>query len=249
MIYRFPAPLVPGAFIKRENRFSALVQVGKDIYTCHVPNSGRMKELLKPGTPVMLNASKDAYNNGNRKTPFDLFLVYHYGVWVSVDSRLPNLLLLEMVKRDLFVRDSPAAGSHLLNREPSYGKGRFDALLDSSQGEKLLVECKSVTLVDNQKALFPDAPTLRGKRHLEELVRAVREGYRAIVAFLVQREDARCFGPNWAMDPEFSKALVFAVSQGVAVESYAFGVKAEGISTPSHLPVQLKDRFSTAKED
>lgn len=242
MVYNFPADLVAGTFLRRLNRFAAAVQVNGQKQHCHIPNSGRMRELLHHGTPVMLQSHQHAYRRGERKTPWELFLVKFQGEWVSVDSRLPNLLLQRMLDLELFPEGSPVYGARFLRREPAYGRGRFDAELASRQGDKLLVECKSVTLVTSQVALFPDAPTERGKRHLEELAQAVQNGWQALVLFLVQRNDASCFRPNWQMDPAFSQALTRAVGRGVFVESYAFHVDVAGVASPRRLPVFLTEK-------
>ncbi|ACB85900.1 DNA/RNA nuclease SfsA [Natranaerobius thermophilus] len=233
MIYNFIDSLIEGKFQKRLNRFVCNVEVNGESRLCHVPNSGRMKELLLPETPVLLQKKQGK----QRKTDFDLALVLYEGHWVSVDSRLPNKLFEILVKKSLLPETSVAYGAEFLRREPSYGRGRFDMELMSTNSDRILIELKSVTLVQNNLALFPDAPTDRGRRHLEELTDSLREGYQPAVIFLVQRDDALCFAPNWEMDEAFSKALVQAQEQGVAVESYAFKVTPEGLNYCQRLPV------------
>lgn len=235
MLYQFTEEFVQGKFIKRNNRFSCTVSVDERQYLSHVPNSGRMSELLVPGASVLLKDRRDR----QRKTDFDLSLVEFQGHWVSVDSRLPNKLLKSLVRNDQLPRDSAAGGTSFVRREPAYGQGRFDLELMGPEGEKFLVELKSVTLVSEGRALFPDAPTERGRRHLQELSQVSANGYTPLVIFLVQRNDAKLFSPNWEMDPDFSKALQKAVSSGVKVESYAFTVTPQGLMDCQKLPVDL----------
>ena len=178
----FENPLDKAFFQQRINRFIALVTdfLGQEMRV-HVPNSGRMKDLLIPGADVLVSKS---FKEG-RKTLGDLVMVKeNKGGWVCIDARLPGKLLSLDLEREEPVNAS-LQGWKVLKREPSYGKGRFDLLL--KQGNQFcLVEAKSVTLVKRGTALFPDAPTLRGKRHTEELAIACREGYRAAVIFVVQ---------------------------------------------------------------
>lgn len=199
---------VEGIFVKRKNRFVASVKIaGKEI-AVHVPNSGRLKELFVPGAKVVLRESK----NLKRKYKYDLILVEKDGILVSVDSILPNALL-----HKAFVKKHPLLGKNpitkkLMNydnikREIRFGNSRFDLGFSKAKGYKYLMEIKGVTLVKNSKALFPDAPTSRGIKHLLELIRAKEEGLGAGVFFVVQREDADIFMPNDSMDREFSKAL------------------------------------------
>ncbi|OWZ84920.1 DNA/RNA nuclease SfsA [Natranaerobius trueperi] len=234
MIYEFPS-LVTGEFVKRKNRFVAEVKVAGNKELCHVPNSGRMKELLLEGSKVMLRH----HPHTNRKTSYDLYLVQYEGFWVSIDSRLPNKLVEHMVENSIFPKESSiSSNTSVISKEPKYGSGRFDLKLTNKVND-IFVECKSVTLVEDGQALFPDAPTKRGKRHLFELVESVKEGYKALIIFLVQRDDAKFFSPNWEMDRDFSNALVYAKDNGVKVESYSFRVTTEGLYYCNPLFVKL----------
>lgn len=179
MIFRFSDTLVEGVFLKRLNRFTCFVRVDGEDKLCHVPNSGRMKELLIPGVSVLLQYKESSH----RKTDFDLFLVMYNGNWISVDSRLPNWLFEYLIRKSLLPDSSVAYSSKLIKKEPSYGEGRFDLKLAVESGEQLLVELKSVTLAEDGRALFPDAPTERGRRHLQELIRAQKDGYQSLVVF------------------------------------------------------------------
>ncbi len=209
MYLDMPAGLVKAVFLERMNRFVARVLVKGKEALAHVPSSGRMRELLVPGATVYL---QPAAGQG-RRTSHKLLLVDYRGTLVSVDSLLPNRLLGEAFRRGLLaefaVYDSVRA-------EFPYRDGRIDFLLSGKAGQ-CLVEVKSVTLVQNGEALFPDAPSQRGARHLRELAGAVAGGYRAKVIFVVQRDDGIYFTPNDRQDPEFGAALREARRRGVEV--------------------------------
>ena len=204
--------LMEGRFIKRINRFLAEIEIDGKSYHAHVPNTGRMKEFLQPGARIIVRQVIQEH----RKTIFDLLMVYENDVLINIDSKLPNILLEMAFKRDdiKFFR-----GFNNVRKEIKYGKSRFD--LAVTNGEQLaFIEAKCVTYVeDDQTALFPDAPTDRGRKHVLELIEALNEGIRAAVFFIIQREDALRFTPNYVRDPLFSKAVEQAHKAGV--EFYA----------------------------
>jgi sugar fermentation stimulation protein A len=225
-----PRPLTAARFVRRENRFLVVAEANGQPVLAHLPNSGRLGELLTPGRELRLAPMP----NPRRKTPFDLKLVRYASVWVSVDARLPNHLLAEAF--------GARALSHLsdytrLRSEVSSGDSRIDFLLTGPAG-RCWVETKSVTLVEGGIARFPDAPTERGRRHLAALVREVAQGDQAAVLFVVQRPDARAFGPNAKADPEFTHALRQALAAGVAVIAYRCQVSEHAISLASPIPVE-----------
>ncbi len=177
-----------------------------------LPNPGRMHELLTPGTEVVLREVLKE----NRKTDYDLIGVLYNGQMVSVDSRVPNKLVLEALKnRDI----KELSEYNTIKPEYGYGHTRFDFFLANEQG-RCLLEVKSCTLVKDGVAMFPDAKTERGRRHVTDLVKAKKEGYRACVLFIVQRTDANVFAPNDETDPEFGKVLRDAALEGVEVYAY-----------------------------
>ena len=239
-MYLFQSTVV-GSLIKRLNRFVAVVEVDGQTVLAHVPNSGRMQELLFPGNRVILEAHTDP----GRKTPYDLILAEYGGFLVSVDSRLPNFLLAETINRG----ELPGFSNiRVERREVPYGESRLDLKLvrvqDSltvSQFEPLegYAEIKSCTLVRDGVAMFPDAPTARGARHLRELIRAHQEGYLAYVIFLVQRGDAVSFTPNEATDPEFANTLRQAFDTGVQIMAYTCQVTLEGVQILKSIPIML----------
>ncbi|TYO98063.1 DNA/RNA nuclease SfsA [Desulfallas thermosapovorans] len=226
-----PAGMVAGKFIKRLNRFVALVKVNGREALAHVPSSGRMQELLVPGTLVYLAPAAAL----QRRTEFKLLLVEYGNILVSIDSLLPNRLLYQAFKDELIPGFS---GYQTIRREFSYREGRIDFLLSGFE-KQCLVEVKSVTLVERGKALFPDAPTARGARHLTELASATSEGYRAAVFFVVQREDGGHFSPHDRRDPEFGEALRLARSRGVEIYALNCRVTPQAVILLGQVPVEL----------
>jgi len=180
--------IIRGIFQERPNRFLALVNVENRALPSFLPNPGRMRELLTTGTEVVLREVLTE----NRKTNYDLIGVFYNGQMVSVDSRVPNKLVLEALKnRDI----EELSGYNKIKPEYGYGHTRFDFFLSNDQ-ERCLLEVKSCTLVKDGVAMFPDAETERGRRHVRDLVKAKKEGYRACVLFIVQRNDVQVFAPN-----------------------------------------------------
>jgi sugar fermentation stimulation protein A len=204
--------IVKGTFVNRPNRFLARVNLSNEVSPCFLPNPGRMHELLVPGVEVFVKeAAKE-----NRKTRYDMIGVMYQGELVSVDTRVPNKLVFAALKN----RGLEAFKNYdFIKPEWSYGNSRFDFFL-SNNNEECLLEVKSCTLVKDGVALFPDAPTLRGARHLRELIDAKKEGYRTCVLFVIQRVNAHVFAPNDETDPDFGKTFREAIKNGV--EAYAY---------------------------
>lgn len=225
----FPA-LIRGHFVRRDNRFRATVRVDGRETWAHVPNSGRLTDLFLPEQPVWLAPS----TRPNRKTRYDLKLVECATGLVSVDARLPGPLFAEALAAGQ-VRD---LDFHAVRREVIYRDSRLDFCLTSANGV-CWVETKSVTLVEDGVALFPDVPTERGRRHLLVLKEASAAGHRALVVFVVQRPDARCLTPHAAADPAFSTTLCEAVEAGVEARAYTCQVSQERIAIAAEIPVVL----------
>ncbi|MEM0096582.1 MAG: DNA/RNA nuclease SfsA [Candidatus Bathyarchaeia archaeon] len=208
--------ILEGVFEKRLTRFSALVNVNGENLPCFLPNPGRLYELLTPGARVILRESATAEKQ--RKTFCDIVGVYSGDIIVSIDSRVPSRLVLEALKHGNLpmFRDYSA-----VKPEYHHGRSRFDFFLYGGETAKpCLLEVKSCTLVRNGAAMFPDAPTERGVRHVLELAKALNEGFRAAVLFIIQRSDAKIFQPNDETDPKFGKVLREAVKSGVEVYAY-----------------------------
>jgi sugar fermentation stimulation protein A len=246
---RLPSPLIAATFVKRLNRFAALVEadgkrsgaarpgsdrgVPPERVQAHVANSGRLRELFQPGRTVYLSRQQAAH----RATPYDLVLVRLPTGLVSADARLPNALVRDAFQRSLL---PPFAGYTHVQPEARYGHSRLDfALSGPSAEERCLVEVKSATLVVNGQARFPDAPTERGRKHLDELARAVRKGHRAAVLFIIQRGDVISFAPNAPADPAFARALRRAVRAGVEVYAYRCRLTRRSITLVGAVPVDL----------
>jgi sugar fermentation stimulation protein A len=229
-------PLVPGVFKRRDNRFRVQVQVADHLDAAHLPNSGRLGELLVPGRRVWL-APADLRRKPHRRTAYDLALVEYQGRLVSVDARLPGRLIAEALRRGQLAGFD---GYSAVHSEVRFGDSRLDFRLDAgAQGSNCWIEVKSVTLVEEGIARFPDAPTLRGQRHLRELMHAVQQGERAAAMFVVQRDDAHAFAPHDQADPVFGQTLRQAARAGVEVYAWRCRVTLEGTALMDTIPLIL----------
>lgn len=208
-------------YLERLNRFACMVELDGRPAKVHLPNSGRLEELLLPGARVIVERRRDA-----GKTLYDMLLVQSQRypdsepLWVGLDSRRPQALLEWLVTQGLL--DVFGTLPFEVKREPRVGRGRLDLSFKGETGVHL-VETKSVNLLDCEGiARFPDAPTSRGARHLESLVEMQAEGFRPWVVFVIQREDARGFSPFAERDPAFTEALLRAQEAGVGVLALRF---------------------------
>ena len=228
---RFP-PLVEGRFIKRLNRFAALVDIDRREHLVHVANSGRMEELLVPGFRVLL---APAPQPSTRKTSHDLAIVDTGGTLASADARLPNRLVAEAIAQG---RLPQFAGYPVVRPESTFGESRLDFRLDGPPGT-CYVETKSVTLVVDGVGLFPDAPTIRGVKHLRSLMQAIDQGHQAAVIFVIQRSDANAFAPHDTADPLLGQTLRQAVASGVQAWAYRCHLDDTSIVLADSIPVRL----------
>lgn len=191
-------------FIERPNRFIAHVNIAGAEEVVHVKNTGRCKELLLPGVDVILEKS----SNPDRKTKYDLVSVYKKSLgWVNIDSQAPNKLMAEYLS---------SMDYDYIKPEYKYGDSRIDFYMEKA-GEKYLLEVKGCTLEIQGKGYFPDAPTIRGVKHLRELIRAKKEGYHAIAAFVITMEKVSNVYPNNKTHPEFEEAYYDAIEAGVEI--------------------------------
>ena len=217
-------------FIRRLNRFAALVDLDGRATLVHVANSGRMKELLVEGRGVFLKP----VTGDHRKTSYDLALVDLGHALASADARLPNHLTYEALTEGRL----PQFGEYdTFRKEVVYGESRLDLALEGPGG-RCYVETKSVTLVVDDTGIFPDSPTSRGRKHMASLSKAVNEGHRAAVIFVVQRGDAKDFAPNDDADPQFGLALRQAMKDGVEAYTYKCRVTTREISLADRLPMR-----------
>ena len=224
-------PLVRGRFVRRLNRFRVTVIIEDTMVDAHLPNSGRLTELLTLDRPCWL----EPIDGSHRKTDYDLKLVEYADVLVSVDARLPNPLFAEALEKEQL---SPFQGYLEFDREVALGGSRVDFRL-TMPDSVVWVETKSVTLVEEGVALFPDAPTARGTRHVQELTDVVTEGDQAAIVFVVQRQDARRFAPHDPADPSFGDALRHAADAGVGVYAWTCQVSKQAITISEQIPVDL----------
>lgn len=219
--------IITGTFVARPNRFIAHVRLQGEEVVCHVKNTGRCRELLRPGVRVWLEKG----TNPNRKTAYDLVTVEKDGRLVNMDAQAPNRIFGEWA-------NNLEPGIIRVCPEVFFEDSRLDFLLETEQG-KHYVEVKGVTLEENGHVLFPDAPTERGVRHLHTLIRAVEQGYRTTVFFVVQMADVLDFSPNDKTHPEFGQALRKAAAAGVQVLAYTCRVTPEEVTIDCPIPVIL----------
>ena len=226
---------VRGIFKKRPNRFIAEVEVNNEIQIAHVPNTGRCKELLVEDAIVWLKPS----DNPKRKTKFTLLFVENRGHLVSIYSQQANEIVYDEIIND---RINELSGYDFHQREKTIDNSRIDIYLSNENGEECFVEVKGVTLVVGVEARFPDAPTERGTKHLNELIKLKKEGFRTAVFFLIQHPLAESFRPNWDNDPLFSKTLNEAYENGVEILVYKCDNRLDGIDLiPEAVDFDLSD--------
>ena len=219
-----------GRFLDRPNRFIAHVSVDGVTETVHVKNTGRCKELLREGVTVYLEKS----GNPNRSTAYDLVAVRKGERIINMDSAAPNRAAGEWLEKGGLYPEVES-----VTPECTYGSSRFDFRIQT-RDRQIWVEVKGVTLEDKDTALFPDAPSLRALKHVEELARARREGFGAVLLFVVQMEGIRCFRPNRATQPEFADALLRARRAGVEILARGCRVTEEGMEIAYEIPVELE---------
>lgn len=227
-------PVVTARFVRRRLRFLIDVEGPDGPFTAHANNTGSMLGLLRPGREVGLSVS----DNPKRKLAHTLELVrlpdFRGDFWVGVNTLTPNRLFRHAFLAGAF---PDLAGYTAIRPEPPFAGGRLDFALSGPAGAAF-VECKNVTMVEDGAAMFPDAPTERGRKHLLELTRLAREG-RCLAAlfFCVQRPDGACFAPATAIDPEYTRLLATAVAAGVRVLAYRAAAAPTGITLGQRLPL------------
>ncbi len=230
---KFDSPLISARLIRRYKRFLADVEMqdGRMI-TAHCPNSGSMKGCAPAGAPVLLSRSA----NPNRKYPFTWEMVWVNGCWVGINTGLPNRIVAEAIAQG---KIPELDGYRKIRREIKYGENsRVDILLENGT-EKCYVEVKNVTLEEEGAALFPDSVTIRGQKHLRELMNMVAAGHRAVIFFLVQRADCSVVAPADDIDPEYGRLLRETAAKGVETLAYRADVQPTAISIECKLPIVL----------
>lgn len=220
--------MIPGTFLARPNRFIAHVEIGGQVETVHVKNTGRCRELLPVGAQVWCQRS----DNPNRKTKFDLITVKKEARLINMDSQAPNLAAKE------WLLAGGLGTIENLRPEQKHGDSRFDFSF-TKEGKSCFLEVKGVTLENDGICAFPDAPTERGARHLRGLTEAVKAGYGGYVLFVIQMADVQYLHPNDMTDPGFGKALREAAAAGVQVLAVDCRVTEEEMTIGKFVPVQL----------
>ena len=216
-------------FLARPNRFIAQVMLDGREISVHVKNTGRCGELLLPGARVILSQG----NNPARKTKYDLVAVWKGELLVNLDAQAPNMLAAEYLPRSgLFAPDV------LIRPEYTHGDSRFDFYMEDA-GRRNLMEVKGVTLEEHGHAFFPDAPTQRGVKHINGLIRALEEGYESWLFFVVQMEGMTAFSPNDRTHPAFGEALRRANEAGVHLLVMGCHVDTDGAEITYPIPILL----------
>lgn len=216
-------------FLERPNRFIAYTELNGRKETVHVKNTGRCAELLVPGASVYIQRSA----NPDRKTKWDLISVEKGERMINMDSQIPNRLVEEWIRGGHLFRDVTR-----VRPETTYGNSRFDLYVEA-EGKRIFIEVKGVTLEENGVCRFPDAPSERAVKHLEELILAKQEGYETYVFFVIQMKDVRYFTPNTDTHPAFAEALRRAAAAGVHILAYDCTVSPDSIEIDSPVDIVL----------
>lgn len=216
-------------FLSRPNRFIAYVDLEGKTEKVHVKNTGRCRELLQPGAVVYLTKSR----NPARSTAYDLVAVEKGERMINMDSQAPNRVTEEWLRSGALFRNLK-----LLRPETVYGSSRFDFYLET-EDDRIFMEVKGVTLEEDGAVRFPDAPSERAVKHVEELIRAKQAGYRTLIMFVIQMEGVSCFRPNGETQPEFAEALRKAACAGVEILAYDCRVTPDSLAVNAAVPVEL----------
>lgn len=233
--------IIRGKFLERENRFIAYVSLNGCREKVHVKNTGRCRELLVPGAVVYLTKS----NNPKRSTVYDLVSVEKDGHIFNIDSQAPNQVVYEWLKQGGL---SGQIGEALeIRPETKFQNSRFDFYVETEK-EKIFLEVKGVTLEENGILRFPDAPSQRAVKHVEELISAKKSGYRVFVMFVIQMEGAELFMPNQELQPEFAEALARAKGEGVEILAYDCQVTADTLNIKRSIQIKVGEDKTEKKE-
>lgn len=222
--------IVKGKFFSRPNRFIAYIELSGEKIKVHVKNTGRCAELFQENVNVYLEKSR----NESRATAYDLVAVEKGGRLINVDSNAPNKAVEEWLAKKLLFPDLT-----LLRPETTYQNSRFDFYMETASGKRIFMEVKGVTLEKDNRCAFPDAPSERAVKHVEELIRAQEEGYETYLLFVIQMKGAACVFPNWKTHPAFGEILQKARRAGVKLLAYDCEVERDSIEIREKIPVVL----------
>jgi len=228
---KLAGPLIKGTFLARPNRFITHIELNGEEVISHLPDPGRLKELLIPGVNVWL---RPAPKNSERKTKYSTIMVEKEGILISLNTTLPNLFIREDFGIIPFLK-----GWSIVRSEYKIGNHRIDYLLKDTYNNDVYTEIKSVSFVEKGVAKFPDAVTVRGKQHAELLTSLQNEGKKSMIIFICQRPDANIFEPMWNRDPAFSNALLTAQKSGVAIKCFTTNVSLKDMTFCNEIPLNL----------
>ena len=231
---KFERKLIPGILIQRYKRFLADVKLDSgETVTAHCPNSGSMKSCKEPGWKVLLSQS----DNPKRKLKYTWEMVHNEKCWIGINTHLANKLAVEAIYNGTIAE---LQGYESLRTEVKYGQNsRIDILLASGE-KKCYVEVKNVTLVEDGFYKFPDAVTTRGQKHLRELQEMMRQGHRAVMLYVIQRNDGGIFKPAAEIDPVYSRSLQEAYANGVEILPCLANVSEDEIYLQKIIPFELE---------
>lgn len=218
-----------GKFVSRPNRFIAHIEVNGKVEVCHVKNTGRCKELLIPNADVFVQE----HDNPNRKTKYSLISVIKNNQIINMDSQVPNKIVQEWIMAGNLFEDIT-----LIKPERKYNNSRFDFYIET-KNRKIFIEVKGVTLENEGVAKFPDAPTDRGVKHINELCDCIKDGYDAYIIFVIQMKGISHFQPNTEMHKEFTETLKKAKKRGVNIIAVDCNVEENGINIRDFVEVQI----------
>lgn len=216
-------------FLNRPNRFIAHIKIDGREEVCHVKNTGRCKELLTENAAIFVQES----DNPNRKTKYDLISVFKGERLINMDSQIPNKVFSEWTESSGYFGDIK-----LIKAEKTYGSSRFDFYIET-ETDRIFVEVKGVTLEEEGVVMFPDAPTERGVKHINELCRCIEDGYKAYIFFIVQMDNVKYFTPNCKTHPQFAVALKSAAEKGVKIAALDCRVTEDSIAADKFVEVRL----------
>ena len=229
---KFDSELIHGTLIKRYKRFLADIKLDDgSVVIAHCPNSGSMKSCLESGAEVYLAL----VNDQKRRTKFTWEMIRINGKWIGINTLHPNRLVYDAITEG---KIEHLKGFTNVQREVKFGDSRFDVYAEN-ESEKCFIEVKNVTLKEGNYALFPDAVTTRGQKHLRTLVEVKKAGMRAIMFYVIQRSDVDIFAPAKEIDPDYANELKVAVENGVEVFVVWAKVTPTGIELMEKLPVEI----------
>lgn len=229
--------IVSARFLSRPNRFVAIVNHNGNEISVHVKNTGRCRELLVLDSVVYLEDF--SYRQGKRKLLYDLIAVRKGDLLINMDSQAPNKVVREALENGS-IKLPGMSELTIIRPEKIYGDSRFDFYVEDENNEKGFVEVKGVTLENDGIASFPDAPTERGVKHLNELVRVIKNGYHSYVLFVIQMSGMKMFTPNDATHREFGDTLRYAAEKGVHILAYECTVTPDSLEITKNVPIELK---------